>query len=57
MGETRRILPQLARGALSLALLFLVAVATAGIFSPLFIAILLSAGLAIAAIQAPPLPI
>jgi hypothetical protein len=52
MGDTRRFLPQLTRGALSLAFLFLVAVATAGIFSPLFIAILLSAGLAIAAIQA-----
>jgi voltage-gated potassium channel len=52
MGDIRRFLPQLTRGALSLAFLFLVAVATAGIFSPLFIAILLSAGLAIAAIQA-----
>jgi hypothetical protein len=43
---------QLTRGALSLAFLFLVAVATAGILSPLFVAILLSAGVAIAAIQA-----
>ena len=52
MGDIRRFLPQLVRVALSLAFLFLVAVATAGIFSPLFITILLSAGLAIAAIQA-----
>jgi voltage-gated potassium channel len=52
MGDIRRFLPQLARVAPSLAFLFLVAAATAGIFSPLFIAILLSAGLAIAAIQA-----
>jgi voltage-gated potassium channel len=50
--DIRRFLPQLARVALSLAFLFLVAVATAGIFSPLFITILLSAGLSIAAIQA-----
>jgi voltage-gated potassium channel len=52
MRDARRFLPQLARVALSLAFLFLVAVATAGIFSPLFIAILLSAGFAIAAIHA-----
>jgi voltage-gated potassium channel len=52
MGETRRFVPDVARLAVSLAFLFLVAVATAGISSPLFFAILLSAGLAIAAIQA-----
>jgi hypothetical protein len=52
MGDSRRFLPQLLRGALSLIFLFIVAVATAGFFSLLFIAILLSAGLAIAAIQA-----
>ena len=52
MGDTWRFLPQLLRGALSLVFLFVVAVATAGILSPLFISILLSAGLAIAAIHA-----
>jgi len=51
MGDTWRFLPQLLRGALSLVFLFVVPVATAGILSPLFISILLSAGLAIAAIQ------
>jgi voltage-gated potassium channel len=52
MGHIRRFVPQLTRGALSLAFLFVVAVATAGISSPLFFAIMLSAVLAIAAIQA-----
>jgi len=52
MGDIRRFLPQLTRGALSLAFLFVVAVATAGISGPLFFAIMLSAVLAIAAIQA-----
>lgn len=52
MAETRRFVPDLARIAISLAFLFLVAVATAGIASPLFPAIMLSAGLAIATIQA-----
>ena len=56
MGDIRRLLTQLTRGALFLAFLFVVAVATAGISSPLFFAIMLSAGFAIAAIQVP-LPI
>jgi voltage-gated potassium channel len=43
---------ELARIALSLAFVFVVAVATAGVDSPLFFAILLSAGLAILFIQA-----
>jgi voltage-gated potassium channel len=52
MGETRQFWPDLTRSALSLAFLFVVALATAGLKSPLFFVILLSAGLAIAAIQA-----
>jgi len=52
MAERRHVLPEVARLAMSLAFLFFVAVATAGINSPLFLAILLSAALAIAAIQA-----
>jgi voltage-gated potassium channel len=52
MAEQRHVVPDVVRLALSLAFLFLVAVATAGINSPLFIVILVSAGLAIAAIQA-----
>jgi hypothetical protein len=51
MGDIRRFLTQLTRGALFLAFLFVVAVATAGISSPLFFAVMLSAGFAIAAIQ------
>jgi voltage-gated potassium channel len=51
MRDKRRFLPQLIRATLSLAFLFIVAVATAGISSPLFFAIMLSAGFAIAAIQ------
>jgi len=52
MGHTRRLVSEVARIALSLAFVFIVAVATAGIGSPLFFAILLSAGLAIAFIPA-----
>jgi voltage-gated potassium channel len=52
MGHTRRLLSEVARIALSLAFVFLVGVATAGIGSPLFFAILLSAGLAIVVIPA-----
>jgi voltage-gated potassium channel len=52
MAEQRHVVPDVVRLAVSLAFLFLVAVATAGIKSPLFFVILVSAGLAIAAIQA-----
>jgi voltage-gated potassium channel len=52
MAEQRHVVPDVVRLAISLAFLFLVAVATAGINSPLFMVILVSAGLAIAAIQA-----
>jgi len=52
MRDARHFLLQLTRVALSIAFLFLVAVATAGISSPLFIAILRSAGFDIAVIQA-----
>ena len=52
MARAPRLMSELLRSGLSLAFVFLVAVATAGIFSPLFFAILLSAGLAIAFIQA-----
>ena len=51
MAETRHRLPDWARSALSLAFLFIVAFATAGNRLPLFIAIMVSAALAIAAIQ------
>jgi hypothetical protein len=51
MAETRHMLPDWARSALSLAFLFIVAFATAGNRLPLFIAIMVSAALAIAAIQ------
>jgi voltage-gated potassium channel len=52
MRETGRIVADAARLIVSLSFLFLVAVATAGISSPLFFTILISAGLAIVAIQA-----
>lgn len=52
MRQTRRLVPELGRIAPSLAFVCLVAVATAGIGSPLFFAILLSAGLAVAFIPA-----
>jgi voltage-gated potassium channel len=52
MAVERHVVPDVVRLALSLAFLFLVAVATAGIKSPLFFIVLVSAGLAIAAIQA-----
>ena len=52
MGPTRRLLSEVVRIALSLAFVCLVGVATARIGSPLFFAILLSAGLAIAFIPA-----
>jgi voltage-gated potassium channel len=51
MAETRHMLPDWARSALSLAFLFFVAIATAGNRLPLFIAIMVSAALAIVAIQ------
>jgi voltage-gated potassium channel len=51
MAETRHMLPDWARSALSLAFLFFVAFATAGNRLPLFIAIMVSAALAIVAIQ------
>jgi voltage-gated potassium channel len=51
MAETRQMLPEWARSVLSLAFLFLVAFATAGNRTPLFIAIMVSAALAIAALQ------
>jgi hypothetical protein len=43
MGETRGVLPKWARFALSLVFLFVVAVATAGLGTPFFLAIMLSA--------------
>jgi voltage-gated potassium channel len=52
MGGIQRLVRDAARVAVSLAFVAFVAVATAGISNPLFVAILLSAGLAIAAIQA-----
>ncbi len=52
MGERRHWASALARIGLSLAFVFVVAVATAGLGSPLFFAILVSAGLAILFIQA-----
>ena len=51
MGETRRVLPEWARFALSLVFLFVVAVATAGLGTPFFLAIMLSAAVAIAVLQ------
>ena len=51
MAETRHMLPDWARSVLSLAFLFFVAFATAGNRLPLFIAIMVSAALAIVAIQ------
>lgn len=51
MAETRHMLPDWARSTLSLAFLFFVAFATAGNRIPLFIAIMVSAAAAIAAIQ------
>jgi voltage-gated potassium channel len=51
MAETRHMLPDWARSALSLAFLFFVAFATASNRTPLFIAIMVSAALAIAALQ------
>ena len=51
MGETRRGLPEWARFALSLVFLFVVAIATAGLGTPFFLAIMLSAAAAIAALQ------
>src|SRR6478735_3408272 len=51
MGETRRVLPEWARFALSLVFLFVVAIATAGLGTPFFLAIMLSAAVAIAVLQ------
>ena len=51
MGETPRVLPEWARFALSLVFLFVVAVATAGLGTPFFLAIMLSAAVAIAVLQ------
>src|SRR6476620_268743 len=51
MGETRRVLPEWARFALSLVFLFVVAVATAGLGTPFFLAIMLSAAVAIAVLR------
>ncbi len=51
MRGARRLLTEASRVALSLAFVLLVAVATAGIASPLFVAILVSAALAIATIE------
>jgi voltage-gated potassium channel len=51
MGETRTRLPEWARFALSLVFLFVVAIATAGFGTPFFLAIMLSAAAAIAALQ------
>jgi hypothetical protein len=47
-GRTRRVLPEWARFALSLVFLFVIAVATAGLGTPFFLAIMLSAAVAIA---------
>jgi voltage-gated potassium channel len=51
MAETRARLPEWARFALSLVFLFVVAIATAGLGTPFFLAIMLSAAAAIAALQ------
>ncbi len=51
MAETRHLLPDWVRSVLSLAFLFFVAFATAGNRLPLFIAIMVSAAIAITAIQ------
>jgi voltage-gated potassium channel len=52
MGQTRRLVSELASLALSLAFVFLVAAAAVGVTAPLFLAIMLSAAIAIAVLQA-----